>query len=480
MAKNNDVFTIIPIQNDNALIGPGQPKSALAVNQVGIFDYETGLSIDVAGAATTRNFFIAMGVDRDGDTIVDDFVESAGTHIQKKNISAYNTRCYTPGQSQIVDVQNFTADCDTQYSIKIEYNNDEKYANYGFNQLTKTFAVKTSCCDGCEGCPSGNCIELVQLLIAEINADPDALVVASAVSNQGSIEITTAPTSDTDVTITLDGTDVFVVAVLNADLEADVATKVAASIDASTKYNATAVGDFVYITLADGANLSVAVTVAYAPGTSGTTATTTNITTIAVTDFAAFAAQNATACLTLRLTSQSAKIKQYCNINTQYYHIRDTNLKVSFTRSNSTSLGFDCNGTIAIVQDAVYPEGLGYDMAQIEFKSGGWTGNPGPYRVGEMKGLEFASFSSLVDKTETYNKIDLTYDQESNSGWSDYKHNLNTTIVFPCGNDTVGASLAGILDALATDFDPKANDLAACACTLNLTQDKAANVDGLG
>lgn len=483
MAKNNDVYTIIPFQNDNDLMNAGSQKSALTVGQVGIFDYDTGLSIDAAGAGSVRKFFIAMAVDTTGGSVVNDYVESAGTHIQKKLVSSYNVRCYTPGQSQIIDVQNFTASCDTQYALKIELNNDQKYMNYGYNQLTKTFVVKTSCCEGCEGCPSGDCAELVALLIAEINADEDALITASAVANIGSLLITAgAITATGNITVTI-GTDVFVVAVTSGDTIPQVVAKVAAVVTASSKYTATSDAvNTVSIVLADGAALSVAITVVFADtDTTGVAATPTNITTVAVADLTAFGVTNPGACPTLRLTSVTEAIKQYCDVNTMYYHVRNTTLTVSFAQSNTSSLGFDCNGTIAIFQDNVMSEGMGYDMANIEYKAGGFTGKPSVYRTGTMLGVAFQGFSSLVNKAGTYNKIDITYDLESNSGWLDYKNNLNTSIVIPCGNDAAAADFAAVMDALLTDFDPKADDLVTCDCNLNLTEDAASGaVDGLG
>lgn len=483
MAKNNDVYTIIPFQNDDDLMNAGFPKSELTVGQVGIFDYDTGLSIDAAGAGSVRKFFIAMAVDTTGGSVVNDYVESAGTHIQKGLVSSYNVRCYTPGQSQIIDVQNFTASCDTQYALKVELNNDQKYMNYGYNQLTKTFVVKTSCCEGCEGCPSGDCAELASLLIAEINADEDALIVASAIANVGSLLITAgAVTATGNITVTI-GTDAFVVAVTSGDTIPQVAAKVAAAVTASSKYTATSDAvDTVSIVLADGAALAAPVTVVFADtDTTGVAATPTNIDVVAVADLAAFAVANPGACPTLRLTSVTEAIKQYCDVNTMYYHVRNTTLTVSFAQANTTSLGFDCNGTIAVFQDNVMSEGMGYDMANIEYKAGGFTGKPSVYRTGTTLGVAFQGFSSLVDKAGVYNKIDITYDLESNSGWLDYKNNLNTSIVIPCGNDAAAADFAAVMDALLTDFDPKADDLVTCDCNLNLTSGAASGaVDGLG
>jgi hypothetical protein len=463
MAKNNDVFSIIPIQADSAILTAGQQKSALAVNQVGVFDYETGLSINVAGAASVKKFFVAMAVDTDGDGVKDDYIETAGTHIQKKNVSSYLLKCLAEEQPQIIDVQNFTASCDTQYALKIEFNNDEKYMNYGFNQLTKTFVVKTGCCDGCETCPSGDCADLVAKMVAEINNDDDNLVLASAVANVGSITaIDAGAIVAGSGTVTI-GTDVFSFVTAGTETAAEVAAKIAAAIDASSKYAAASDGvDAVSIVLADGADLATPITVTFAGGTTNVTAADADITSTVVADLAAFATANPGACPTIRLQSVPSKVKQYCDVNTQYYHLRMPKLTVSFAQANNTSLGFDCNGTVATVQELIYSEGFGYDLANIEYKAGGFVGKPGVYRTGDMIGVAFPGFSSLVNKTTFYNKIDLTYDLESNSGWLDYKNNLNTSIVFPCGFSTVTTELTALLDALLSDFPALDTDLGGC------------------
>ena len=123
MAKNNDVFSIIPVPEAAAdVVGAGQEVADLTAGQLGVFDYDTGLSIDAAGAAAVKNFFVALALDTTGDGLVDEIVKSAGTHIQKKNVADTNLKCYAPGVEQVVDVVNFTADCDKQYGLKIEIN----------------------------------------------------------------------------------------------------------------------------------------------------------------------------------------------------------------------------------------------------------------------------------------------------------------------------------------------------------------------
>ena len=456
MAKNNDVFSIIPVPlDDTNILGVGQEVADLTAGQLGVFDYDTGLSINAAGAAAVKNFFIALALDTTGDGSVDEIVKSAGTHIQKKNVADTNLKCYTAGVEQVIDVVNFTADCDKQYGLKIEINDDEKYMNYGFNQLTKTFIVKTSCCEGCESCGTGNCAELAKFLIADINNDEDGVVVASAFANMGSLVFSGTPAAGTHVTTI--GTDVFNTVIAAGDTLAEAAAKIAASINASSKYVAASDGvDTVSVVLKDGTALASPITIS-APVAAGLTAVVTNIAFTAVTDLDAFATANPEACPSLRLTTVTQAVKKFCNVNTQYYKQRLPVLQVSFV----ATLGFECTGEIKETVEPVFEEGSGYDLAQIEYQVGGFVGKPGIYRTGDLIGVAFNDFSSIINKTTKYQKVDITYDLESNSGWLDYKNNLNTTLAFPCGDTGAVAVLAAILDALlGTDL---ATDLGACA-----------------
>ena len=131
------------------------------------------------------------------------------------------------------------------------------------------------------------------------------------------------------------------------------------------------------------------------------------------------------------------------------------------TASFVSTLGFECTGEIKETVAPAFEEGSGYDLAQIEYQVGGFVGKPGIYSTGDLIGVAFNNFSSIINKTTKYQKVDITYDLESNSGWMDYKNNLNTTLAFPCGDTGAVAALTAILDALlGTDL---ATDLGACA-----------------
>lgn len=459
MAKNNDVFSIIPVPCGelDVIASAGSEVNSLTAGQLGVFDYDTGLSIDAAAAATTKNFFVALALDTTGDGSVDEIITSAGTHIQKKNVTATNLQCYTPGVEQVIDVVNFTADCDKQYGLKIEINNDEKYMNYGFNQLTKTFIVKTSCCEGCESCGTGNCAELAKFLIADINNDEDGVVVASAFANMVTATFGGAdPVGAAGNHVTVIGTDSFTTALLATDTIAEAVAKVAATINASSKYVASSDGAVLSVVLADGTALAAPILMTNVAVVGTFAAANANIAFTGISDLDAFALANPEACPSLRLTTVTQAVKQYCNVNTQYYKQRLPVLQVSFV----SELGFECTGEIKQTVDPVFEEGSGYDLAQIEYQVGGFIGKPGVYRTGDLIGVAFNNFNSIISKTTKYAKIDVTYDLESNSGWLDYKNNLNTSLVVPCGTCDGSATLMGILDALLGTT--LATDLAAC------------------
>ncbi len=206
MSANNPVFKVLIPTGDQAILAAGSKPEDLAVGQIGVFSYDTGLSINAAQAANERSIFLAVGADEDGDTVLDNIYESAGTHIQKKEVTNYNLKCYSEGRPHIVDITNFTnVNCETSYTMKFEFRGNSKaYMNYGFNQFVKTFSVRTSCCGpGCD-CPDGDCNELAQLFVDAINADDENLLLAEY------IDYTTTP--GTPIIVAASGVAAWIVA----------------------------------------------------------------------------------------------------------------------------------------------------------------------------------------------------------------------------------------------------------------------------
>lgn len=183
MSRNNDVFQVLVTSGNQAVLAADSGVADLSPGQIGVFDKDTNLSID--NTATPRNFYLAVGLDTNGDSVTDDVASSAGSHIQRRNIAAYTLQDYVAGAPLKVVLKDYTAQCDTEYGIKLELRNQEIYRTQGYNQFTKSYSITTACCDGCTPtCPSGDGNEITKLLKQAINVDQPGLVTAIAIARQ--------------------------------------------------------------------------------------------------------------------------------------------------------------------------------------------------------------------------------------------------------------------------------------------------------
>lgn len=181
MSVQNDVCKVLVTTGNQAILPVANSVTDLAPGQIGVFDANTNVSID--GSDANRNFYLAVGLDLDGDTVTDDIMKSSGSHIQNKNIKFYSFRPHTPGNPMIAKVGDYLADCETEYAVKFEFRNQEIYANQGFNQFTKTFNMVTGCCTKCDtGCNTADPNEITQGLKVAINVDEAGMIVARAIA----------------------------------------------------------------------------------------------------------------------------------------------------------------------------------------------------------------------------------------------------------------------------------------------------------
>lgn len=195
MSRNNATNAVLVADNNVAVLAKDNTVDALAVGQLGIFDANTQLSVD-ATSNSPREFFLAVGLDRDGDATQDDINVSAGQYIQRGGVVTYNFREHTAAQPMIVEVADYLAECDTTYALKVEFRNQQIYRTQGHNQFTKTYAIKTDCCDTCETCYSADANEITLKMVAEINLDESQLVTAKAVTRQAVTIVTHSTSAD--------------------------------------------------------------------------------------------------------------------------------------------------------------------------------------------------------------------------------------------------------------------------------------------
>lgn len=183
MATTNPVFQVLVTSGNQAPLAAGSRVDALAIGQIGVFNYHTGLSLGAASiVGDTRDIFLAVGIDPLATGSLADINKSAGQVIQVRNAKSLTMKGYTIALPKIVDLTDLKANCESDYALKIEFRNQAIYSMQGYNGFTKTFAYRTGCCaDSCSTCAEGDCNELALGLVQNINNDPDGLVTAQLI-----------------------------------------------------------------------------------------------------------------------------------------------------------------------------------------------------------------------------------------------------------------------------------------------------------
>lgn len=402
MSRNNDVFHLLVTKGNQAVLAKDKKVTELLPGQIGIFNYDTNLSFDATVTTAPKNFYLAVGIDA-GNGTTGDIMKSAGSHVQGKNIAFYSFRPYTPGRPMKVLLKDYVANCETEYGVKLELRNQEIYRTQGYNQFTKTYMMKTSCCDGCEPtCPSGDANEITKQLFININNDPSGLVKANIKPRTGAV-LPSGVTVDANGNLTIE------------------------QVDTIMAYNAaqTNPANFVY------------------------------------TD--------------LEIETVPQTIQDFSAVSLNYMYPRQT---VAIL----TKVGdFKCSGTVVTTQTAVFEEGAGIDIKQLEYKTKGWTESP--YRVSTVNGVADNRIF-ITDANAKYDVFALTYDQFSLGGWLEYFHNQASIIAIPTTDTITRNGLAAILDkvAVAQSFEPLADDVAAAIAdptVIEKTTDKSVTTDGI-
>jgi hypothetical protein len=476
MATTNPVSQLLATSGNQGLLAAGSRVDALAVGQLGVFNFHTGLSIDGSVPADAKDIFLAVGTDINGVGSLQDINKSAGQVLQVRNMRALTYKGYLAALPKIIDLDGFTAKCDTDYAIKIEFRNAEVYATNGYNQFSKPFNVHTGCCaDLCEDCGDGDPSEISVGLVNNINADPDHLVTASYFVNAITATVAAEPTAAGDIVVTV-GTTAYTVAIVDADTVTTAAAKIVAKINSQTDSPYRAVNVAGVITIYPKKTITGSTdTLVYTTPVAGMTITPiVAATKTTVANATTFLAANPGVGLGVRLTSNPAATYTFNDINLKYYKMRSTDMIVSLVD------GFKCNGTVTTIQELQYSDGNGYDLKQEEYVDGGWNGKPGPYRQSEVTGLARQGFQYYINPTANYNVFVLAYDQFSVGGWLEYLNNLETVLAIPCADATTVAAVATVFDLIFTQFGGMAGDVAANGdCTNAATSTLTPATDGI-
>lgn len=205
MISINPVFQVLVTSGNQAVAAAGIAPEALLAGQLGVFDYDTNLSIDGTKAGQNQNIYILVGVNRSGaaGTAITgaggDVMRSAGNCIKKSGVRAVSQKPYVAGVKQKFRLTFGAIIPDKDYNVKFHIENQEAYGNFGFNTPAMNFPLTGGPeVDSATGLAST--VEFVDRLVALINGQDEKWLVASKISGTTTtgvvdVEVQTMPAS---------------------------------------------------------------------------------------------------------------------------------------------------------------------------------------------------------------------------------------------------------------------------------------------
>lgn len=335
MSVNNPVLQVL-VTTENALAA-NNGIDDLTTGQIGVFNADTNVSVSATTATAGMDFYLAAK-SKDGVTVH----KSAGQYIQGANVKNYTYQAPVDGIDGVfdIDMTDCKVECEVDYTIKLQLENENFYRLNGYNQTVKTFTARAECCTTCpDDDDTTNAITLIKTLVGQINDNSEGLITATYV--------------DRNVTnpVTISNIDTWAADVANAGLVPSI-----------------------------------------------------------------------------RISLSSPSLTDYCHVNPDYDSFRQFKATIALGGIEATNNGFGCCGSVVEITPLTYPEGLGYDLAELEYESGGFDGTPGVYRVSELTNLPIGSFKSEVDKATKYHVVSVQQLFDAPAGTSSRKHNIETVI----------------------------------------------------
>lgn len=446
MISINPVFAVLVTSGNQNIAAAGIEVFSLLSGQLGFFDYNTGLSIDAAAAATAKNIFIAVGKDgtADGQPSVD-VMRSAGNSIKKIGFRAATSKDYVAGANQKFTINIGKIVPDKDYNVKFEIRNQEAYANFGYNLPSKNFPmIGGPVADPNTGLASTN--DFIAELAADINGDDENFLSAVVVGLTGTTPVLTPST--TGGTLAAGAHTYRVVGVT-----ADGTTLPGVSVSATTT----------------GATGSVSATFPAITGVTGyrlyrgTTATNhssylTGTTTTILDDGAAGTAGTVPTTNTSELTD-SLVVEILPLVPNPSSGVANLMFQSPIqTVSILSMVDFGVDTTWAETQAVVFEQQSGRDIIQQEYEAGGFNGNPGIYRASDTVYLK--PFKSYATANGTYDSIIITNDNIGIGGGEEYGSSCMTSIVIPAADNTTSTAVKAVIEALYGPITPQSQTTA--------------------
>lgn len=145
MVTQNPAFQVLVTSGNQGVAAAGIRPEALLSGQLGVFDYNTGLSVDGSVPSKNKNVFIAVGkaVGAAAGSASTDLMKSAGENIEKAGLRAYTQKPAVAGVDKKVVIAFGVLDVSGTLGVKIEFRSQEAYRNFGNNTPHKSAFVST-------------------------------------------------------------------------------------------------------------------------------------------------------------------------------------------------------------------------------------------------------------------------------------------------------------------------------------------------
>ena len=171
MEVNNEIYQVLAVSGN--AIAAGSTPDALTSGEWGIFNYETGKSIDGTASANIPNKFFFASRDTDGILRL-----SSGQGIQLKGMRSIRKSVGTSEVGQQITLNGLTllnnaANLSNNvFGVKLDFRgNTEVYERFGMNQASKVFMGDVTCDDTTKRIP-----KLIEELIIQVANDTDKFI----------------------------------------------------------------------------------------------------------------------------------------------------------------------------------------------------------------------------------------------------------------------------------------------------------------
>ena len=177
-------------------------------------------------------------------------------------------------------------------------------------------------------------------------------------------------------------------------------------------------------------------------------------------------------CLAIHIQPRLEKIYAFCDVIYKGGHEWMSAGLPAFQVELAGTVGYDCNGTIAVIQDAIYPGMTAADAAQQDYFQQAYIGGLQLPNVRVLNdGQPFANNMTAAKQnllTGPYSVISLSGKNNSHVGFNDNDHFVNVQLALNCGAGvpTVMTALGVLLANQGVTLNTATfTSIDGCACT---------------